>query len=1081
MTIRTIGLASLGLIIAGAALVEVARHGNKPPSSDSPLTKAGPGPDSGLVNPVLAENQAADKSPITPPSTPKDARISYNRDILPIFANNCFLCHGPDPEARKAGLRLDLRDLAIKPAKSGDVPIKPGHAAESEVVQRLITQEAAQRMPPPKSGKSLTLAEKELIQRWIDQGAEYQGHWSFSKPSRPPLPEVQDKGWGRNEIDAFILARLEQARLKPSPPADRPTLIRRLSLDLRGLPPSLAEVDEFLRDPAPDAYENLVDRMLASPRHGEKMALAWLDLARFGDTSGFHQDSTRQMWLWRDWVIKAFNKNMPFDRFTVEQLAGDLLPGATLDQKIASGFNRNTRFNEEGGADPEEFVIRYNVDRTNTLGQVWLGMTLGCAECHAHKYDPISQKEFYQLYAYFTGIAEPMVSMNHNLPLPPLLKVPQPEQAKKLEALKAEEATIQFQIQRELKLIKYQDPHLANSGPLKPQDEAEDLIWVDDDAPAGAKLESIPPHAWRWGTAPKHQVLSGKKSMLRSGPGVHQHFFHGAARPLDIHAGDKLFTYVWLDPKNPPKTVMLQWHDGVWDHRAYWGGDHALQAGTPEGPQHHHAGPLPKLGEWARLEVNVEKVGLKPGARVGGWAFVVADGAAFFDKAGIHTRHPLDDRFLESQSVWERQEQTSPGLPADIKASLKIESGKRSEEQKKLLRDYYLRKVWISAQDTFEPLDKELEQINKQIKAIEDVIPYTMVSEEMAKPRPAYVLLRGDFLQRGEQVGRAVPAMFPSLPKGEPNNRLGLARWLVQPDHPLTARVTVNRLWAMMFGQGIVRSLGDFGTQGDYPSHPELLDWLASEFVRIGWDNKALLKKIALSATYRQSSAMPNGINNVDPNNRLLHRSPRTRLSAEEIRDGALEIAGLLSPKIGGPSVMPYQPPDFFKGKYEGWTWILSTGEDQYRRGIYTFWRRTSLHPMFTIFDAPSREECVVARPRTNTPLQALVTLNDPTFVEAARVFAQRILVEGPTDLEGRVKFAFRAALARAPTAAEIRALRGRYQHYLGQFRENREEASKLINVGMAPRPANLDIAEHAAWTALANILLNLDETIMRE
>jgi hypothetical protein len=437
--------------------------------------------------------------------------------------------------------------------------------------------------------------------------------------------------------------------------------------------------------------------------------------------------------------------------------------------------------------------------------------------------------------------------------------------------------------------------------------------------------------------------------------------------------------------------------------------------------------------------------------------------------------------YLDSQIVWERRPPKLDKLPAEIQAALKVDTAKRSDEQRRTLREYYLRKVWADGRELFDPLEKELEQIAKQIKQTEDAIPYTLVSEEMEQPRPAYVLVRGDFLQKGEKVDRAVPSMFTPAPTGQPNNRLGLARWLVHPDNPLMARVTVNRLWAQMFGHGIVRTLGDFGTQGDYPSHPELLDWLATEFLRNGWDIKALLKKIALSATYQQSSTFTAGIAKSDPHNRLLYRAPRYRLSAEEIRDSALAISGLLSGKIGGPSVMPYQPPDFFKGKYEGWTWEISTGEDQYRRGMYTFWRRTSLHPMYTIFDAPSREECVVARPRTNTPLQALVTLNDPSFVEAARVFAQKILSEGPADVEGRVTFAFRTALARPPNDAEVRVVKRHLDQQLQKYQADREAANKLVNVGMAPRLANLDVAEHAAWTGVANMILNLDETITRE
>jgi hypothetical protein len=855
------------------------------------------------------------------------AKLDYDRDVLPVLSSKCFTCHGPDAKARKAGLRLDLRDVATKPAKTGDVPIVPGKSADSEVVRRIFAEDENERMPPKKGGKELTESEKQLLKSWIDQGAEYKQHWAFVKVQRPAAPAVRDRAWVKNEIDAFILHRLETAGLKPSPQADRVTLIRRLSLDLRGLPPSLSEVDEFLGDKADDAYEKLVDRFLASPRYGEKMAMLWLDLARFGDTSGYHMDSTRQMSLWRDWVINAFNKNMPFDQFTVEQLAGDLLPNATIEQKIASGFNRNTRFNEEGGVDPEEYVIRYNIDRTNTLGQVWLGLTLGCAECHTHKYDPISHKEYYQLFAYFTGIAEPMASGPgvHGRPLLPILRVPTPEQAKELAEHRTMLPLVEKAIARELARFVYKDP------------------------------------------------LEGK--------------------------------------------------------------------------------PIP-----AKL----------PG-----------------------------DLLARSQRAWEVKAKRSLKLPNEIRETLDVESAQRGVDQKKMLRDYYLRKVNEEVREIIGPLEQDLDDFTKKIKAIDEAVPTTLVSEEMAKPRPAYVLIRGDFLQKGEKVERGVPAVFPRLPPDAPNNRLGLARWLVRPDHPLTARVAVNRLWAQMFGHGIVQSIGDLGTQGDFPSHPELLDWLASEFLLpsprergrggegeaapVGWDVKRMLRTIALSATYQQSSAFTPSSVKLDRHNRLLARMPRYRLSAEELRDSALAIAGLLNPKIGGPSFMPYQPPDFYKNKNEEWPWTASQGDEQYRRGMYAFWRRTALHPMFAILDAPNREDCTAIRPRTNTPLQALVTLNDPSFVEAARVLAQRVLTQGPKDLDGRLTFAFRAATCRLPSDAELKVLHHRYQLQHARFQGDADAVSKLISAGQYPRDASLNETELAAWTAVANMLLNLDEVLTRE
>ena len=943
---------------------------------------------------------------------------------------------------------------------------------------------AAERMPPAEAGKTLTADEKALLKKWIDQGAEYKVHWAFVKPARPAAPAVKDKAWIKNEIDAFVLDRLERAGLKPSPRADKATLIRRLSLDLRGLPPSVAEVEEFLGDRAPDAYEKLVGRMLASPRYGEKMALLWLDLARFGDTSGFENDSIRQMWMWRDWVIAAFNKNMPFDQFTIEQLAGDLLPNPTIEQKIASGFNRNSRFNEEAGSDPEEFSIRYNVDRTNTLGQVWLGATLGCAECHNHKYDPFSQKEYYQLFAYFTGIKEPFLSGNHNVPLPPILKRPSPEQSKSLEKLEKEQARLQAVIDKHLAAIAYKDPLEGNAEVGKPTTKPQDIVWFDDEPPLGAKIEDK--SVWKWDESPKHPVHGGKRSMVRAGAGLHQHSFTGVTNPLFLSSGDKLFVYVYLDPRNPPKSIMLEFDDGVWEHRAYWGEDKCRLAGSPNGPQHFRAGPLPDVGKWSRLEIEADKLNLRPDTLIRGMAFVQFDGVAYYDTPGLQSRFAPDDRCRTSIALWEPRAKANAKLPADVQTALKIEPTKRTPEQRIKILHHYLRHIYAPTRATFEPLEMEFAPVAKSIKEIDDAIPYTMISEEMPTPRPTHILVRGDFLKKGEKVERAVPSIFPPLPKGQPNNRLGLARWLMQPDHPLTARVAVNRLWAQMFGTGLVKTIGDFGTQGEPPSHQELLDWLASEFMapRNGtkWDVQRILKTIAMSSTYQQSSAIAEGpAYKVDPNNRLLSRAPRFRLAAEEVRDSALAISGLLSAKVGGPSVMPYQPPDFYKTKYENWPWTVSPGEDQYRRGMYTFWRRTTLHPMFAIFDAPSREECTVFRSRTNTPLQALVTLNDPTFVEAARVFAQKVLADASGGLDARLRFAFRSAVSREPTAGELSALKARYENHLKRYQADKDAAAKLVQAGLSPRPANLDVAEHAAWTSVCNILLNLDETITRE
>ncbi len=1002
--------------------------------------------------------------------------IDFNRDVRPILADKCYACHGPDAKEVQAGLRLDLPESATAASESGSIAIVPGKPEDSELVRRIDSDDELERMPPPEAHKDISAEERAVLRKWIAEGAEYKRHWSFLAPERSAEPEVNDAAWVRNPIDRFVLARLEAEGMKPNAEASRETLIRRVSLDLRGLPPTVAEVDAFLSDAAPGAYERMVDRMLASPHYGEKLTRIWMDLARYGDTNGYHYDSTRQVWLWRDWVINAYNSNMPFDQFTIEQLAGDLLPEATAQQRIASGFNRNTRYNEEGGADPQEWLVRYAVDRTSTLGQVWLGLTLNCAECHSHKYDPISQREFYSLYAFFNSLNEPG-AQGHNGTYPPLLKVASAKQEKTIADSKAAIARLEKQIAETLAKIEYSEP--VESGEST-EPAAVETVWIDDDTPPGASLQGNGGDAtWNWVTAPEHPVHTGKRSMRRSGAGLHQHYFLNASEPLEITADAKLFAYVWLDPKDPPKTVQLQFNDGIWEHRAFWGERRGYGGGN-EAPSNHHVGDLPAPGQWARLEVFASAVGLKPGAKLVGWAFTQFDGTAYFDTAG-RVQREADDRARHSLAHWQTQAAGDKSLPDPVRKALAAAPEKRSEEQTLAIRNHYLQHVHAESRALFESLERELAESRRLIEETEKAIPFQLVSEELAKPRDAFVLLRGDFTKPGEKVERAVPAAMPPLAEEAPRNRLGLAQWLVSPEHPLTARVTVNRYWAQLFGRGIVETMGDFGTIGRYPSHPELLDWLAVEFRESGWDTKHMFRLMVTSAAYRQSSVNDHRYDTQDPRNKLLWRAPRFRLPAEEIRDAALQVSGLLAPEIGGPSVFPFQPEKYYDGKKGGWSWNVSQEDDRYRRGMYTFWRRTTPYPTFIIFDAPDRSECTVSREQTNTPLQALAALNDPQFVEAARVFGQRVLSEGPADTEGRLTFAFRCATARTPNERELAVLQESLAAQLAHYGENPEAAKKLVNVGAAEKPQDMDLVEHAAWTALGNLLLTLDETITRE
>ena len=834
--------------------------------------------------------------------------IDFNRHIRPILSNNCYKCHGPDAGERKSGLRLDVRDAATAAAESGSPAIVPGQPDQSGLVERIASDDPDFQMPPPDSQKKLTDHEKDLLRQWIAQGASYRQHWSLIAPVRPALPAVQSAAWPRNPIDYFILAKLEAAGLAPSPEADRETLIRRVTLDLTGLPPTPVEIDAFLADTRPDAYERLVDRLLETPQYGERMTLDWLDAARFADTHGYHIDSGRDMSRWRQWVIRAFNANLPFDQFTVEQLAGDLLPDATLDQKIASGFNRNHMINFEGGAIPQEYHNAYIVDRVNTTATVWLGLTVACTQCHDHKYDPLTQREFYQLYAFFHNVRENGLDGNKGN-AEPLLKAPTADEQAKLGELTAAAGQLEAQL----------------AGP-----------WPEADA---------------------------------------------------------------------------------------------AQA------------------EWEQTALATTQA---------------------------------------------ENKQPESKLPDDVAKALAVAAAERSPEQSASVRSYFRRHV---AEPT-RTVREQLQSIRKDRDALDAAIPTAMVMND-GEPRPTFVLVRGQYDKQSDPVQPDVPASLPPLAVDAPHNRLGLAQWLVRRDHPLAARVTVNRYWQLFFGTGLVKTAEDFGSQGDPPSHPELLDWLAVEFqepqampIVSGpprWNVKSLVRLLVTSATYRQASAWRADLAH-DPENRLLGRASRLRLPAELIRDQALAASGLLDRRIGGPSVSPYQPAGLWEelmsradgANWTAQTYVQSHGPDLYRRTMYTFWKRTSPPPTLATFDAPDRETCTVRRARTNTPLQALILWNDPTYVEASRHLAERTIAAGGGEPAARIAFAFRVVVGRQPRASETAVLLALLAEQTQRYQSDRDAATKLLSVGESPRNEALDVAELAAWTMVASAILNLDETVTR-
>jgi mono/diheme cytochrome c family protein len=1009
---------------------------------------------------------------IAPVSLASD-RVDYNRDVRPILAENCYACHGPDANARKGDLRLDRKEDAFQ-IREDSAAIVPGDLDASDLIQRILEDDPDSKMPPPKSGKALTKVQVETLRRWVSEGAEWRGHWAFQSPRQPSVPEVAQKGWTRNPIDAFVLKKLEERGLKPSPEADKISLIRRVSLDLTGLPPSLEEVDAFVKDDRPEAYEGLVDRLLASSSFGERMAQNWLDAARYADTNGYHIDNHRDIWKYREWVISAFNRNLPFDRFTVEQVAGDLLPDASVDQKIASGFHRNTMVNFEGGADAEEYLTKYIGDRVSTTSTVFLGVTMACAECHDHKYDPFTQKDFYRFYAFFNGIAEQGLDGNKESPAP-RMKIPTAEQSAKL-------AEIRGQIS-----------HLKGRGDAaSPEaDKAQaDWEWARGEtqstwtilepsalsSSAGSTLAKLDDRSILVsGTNPDQDVYEFVTSSKQSGiQGIrlealtHESLSKGTGRAENsnfVLTGVEVETASEASPEAWSRVPLARAEADYYQKT----GDYRVEKAIDTDPSSGWAVDGDTKREDRRaLFVVKTPFGSDQGTRI----------KIRLRFESQFARHAIGRFRLAITAV---ENPSLDVLPAKVAETLATRPSKRSEAQVKALRDYFRKEIWTEGR----AIRRELETLTKLETELEKSIPVTMVMAEMAKPRPTHILMRGDFRSKGSIVEAGVPESLPPLPPGQPSNRLGLARWLVDPGNPLVARVTVNRFWQQYFGTGIVKTVNDFGTQGEWPSHPELLDWLATEFVSTGWDVKAMQKRIVMSATYRQESKADRALTELDPENRLLARGPRFRLEAEAIRDNALAICGLLDRRVGGPSVYPYQPPGLweeiaFGGDFSSQRYMPSHGNDLYRRGLYTYWKRSLPHPSLATFDAPNREVCAVQRPRTNTPLQALVLMNDPIYVEAARVLAQRVLKEAGPDPEARMVHAFRLCVARPPTDREKTVLLTLLAKQIDHFKADPKAAKSLISTGESPQIPGLDPAELAAWTAIGNVLLNLDETITK-
>ncbi len=1025
----------------------------------------------------------------------KADRVDFNRDIRPILSENCYTCHGPDTNTLKAGLRFDLKESAFGKAKSGEMAVVPGAPQKSEMIRRLTTKDADDVMPPVKQNKALKAQEIELLTRWIKEGAVWAGHWSFEPVTKPAVPKVVSPAAPiQNPIDAFVQARLKAEGLKPAPEEDKARLIRRVSLDLTGLPPSIQEVDEFVKDRSSKAFEKVVDRLLASPHFGERLALPWLDLARYGDTSGYHNDSLRDMWLWREWVVKAFNANMPFSQFTIEQLAGDLLPKATIQQQVASGFHRNHMTSDEGGLIDSEYRNLYVVDRVATTGVTWLGLTVGCAQCHDHKYDPVTQRDFYKIYAFFNNVPETGKDGVRDRNPKPFLRVSTPEQDEKLKSLEAEAAAADKELAEFTKTLALKqtawEKQLAASGTNQEPKGPAVIFPLDKD---GAGLsDSGQPVAGKLngeGTFPEGEVGNCYRIEAKGwieygekfGFETNQSFSAGAwVRPkaaggspfgkMDSTAAIRGWD-VEFHGLRPSVHLIHKWPDEI--IHAQWEKDLSAEAFT------HLAFTYDGSGKAAGLKLYVNGVAVKATVKADKLTGTIKTGAPFSIGRRGTNGAPFNGR-VDDVRIYERAlgatEVASLSSGARlVLAAVPVE--KRTAPQKEQLEKFF-RETQVPE---FPLLQKKTANLRKSKDDLDRSLPNTMVMSEMAKPRDTFIKVRGNYDLDGEKVVPAVPAFLPQVSaptNGTALNRLDFGKWLVAPEHPLTARVTINRWWAMLFGHGLVRTQNDFGAQGERPSHPEMLDWLASDFMS-DWDTKRALKQIILSSTYRQTAKASAELLTRDSQNRLLARGPRQRLDAELIRDNALAIGGILNPVLGGRSIKPAQPEGTWEiNEMSGYKYEKSKGADLYRRGLYVYWRRSTVYPSFVTLDAPTREFCVAQRAKTSTPLQSLVLMNDPVFVEAARAFAQRVLKEGGSDDAARLTFAWRLALARPPSDAERAILTRTLQQQLTTYRNDKEAAKKLVSVGDLPRPADANDSELAAWTALSNVLLNLNETI---
>lgn len=1035
-------------------------------------------------------------------------KVDFNFHVKPILSDKCFACHGPDENKLQAGLRLDRPEQAYALLESGSRAVVPGKVRRSELYHRILSADPDLQMPPPEFKVTLTEYEKAVLTRWISQGAEYKTHWSFIPPAPLEMPDVDQADWVRNPIDRFVLARLEKEGLSPAAPADKETLIRRLTFDLTGLPPTLEEIDAFLADDSDGAYEQLVDRLLASPHYGERMAMEWLDVARYADSHGFHADGFRRMWPWRDWVIRAFNQNLPYDQFITWQLAGDLLPDATREQVLATGFNRNNPINSESGIVPEEYRVENVVDRTVTMAKAFMGLTMECARCHDHKYDPVSQKEFYQLTAFFNNVDELGMVSNDGAASPTM-----PLMSDELDAVIT---YIREQIHdKSEELEQYQRAALTTTPatPVKfdPQTLAEGLkghytldqpeatcctneVGRSSAGRAGKEVESV---AGKFGRALRFDDTYDWLSLPGQG---------------DFERTDAFSISVWVRPEQREDYAAIIGNAG--GKNSHWRGyelyldslnrpNVRLTHNPPDHRLEIQALDSVRINEWAQLAFTYDGTSRAAGIKL------------YLNGEQLATRIKYDQLYKSIRTINDTlkvlpyplrigrsyQSDLDLGLFQGAVDEIRIYDRTLTAEEvfhlahpsdddptpakQGMEAQQRLRLHQVQRQDTqYLRIQKELRALHQREHTALDSVPEIMVMREMDPPRPTFILDRGLYDAPTTRVNPGTPEAVLVFPDTLPRNRLGLARWLLSPEHPLTSRVLVNRYWHLFFGRGIVNTLEDLGNQGALPSHPELLDWLALHFREKNWDLKALVRTIVTSATYRQSSTVAPDIRQRDPGNELLARGPSFRLSAEMIRDNALQASGLLVPKIGGPSVKTYQPDGLWSKTHFSRLLVnyeADQGDNLYRRSLYTFIRRTAPPPTMTVLDAPDRAFCVVNRQKTSTPLQSLLLLNEPQMVEAARLLAERMLKEGGKARDQQLDYGFRLLTSRHLLAEEQQLLQQLFDEEYERFRQEPGAAEALLQVGDHPRDRTLPLPELAASTVVANIMMNYDEVYTKK